>query len=154
MMIKEMEDFLNDHADTFVKSADNVAVLMIDHNVAHAKLLLSQYKYTRVPVIDVDKRFVGVLGLNEIVEFEMSSDFYYEKSQRTKISEIVNTSVETVPVDYNLEDVLHKLVKEPFLPVLDGESFAGIIVRQDILKAVNALVHDFDKNYEITKRNP
>lgn len=153
-MIKEMEDFLNDHADTFVKSADNVAVLMIDHNVAHAKLLLSQYKYTRVPVIDVDKRFVGVLGLNEIVEFEMSSDFYYEKSQRTKISEIVNTSVETVPVDYNLEDVLHKLVKEPFLPVLDGESFAGIIVRQDILKAVNALVHDFDKNYEITKRNP
>lgn len=149
-----MEDFLNDHADTFVKSADNVAVLMIDHNVAHAKLLLSQYKYTRVPVIDVDKRFVGVLGLNEIVEFEMSSDFYYEKSQRTKISEIVNTSVETVPVDYNLEDVLHKLVKEPFLPVLDGESFAGIIVRQDILKAVNALVHDFDKNYEITKRNP
>ncbi|GAB2025779.1 cyclic-di-AMP-binding protein CbpB [Lactovum odontotermitis] len=154
MMIKEMEDFLNAHADTFVKSADNVAVLMIDHNVAHAKLLLSQYKYTRVPVIDVDRRFVGVLGLNEIVEFEMSSDFYYEKSQRTKISEIVNTSVETVPVDYNLEDVLHKLVKEPFLPVLDGESFAGIIVRQDILKAVNALVHDFDKDYEITKRNP
>jgi CBS-domain-containing membrane protein len=153
MIIKEMEDFLMAHADTFVKSADNVAVLMNDHNVAHAKLLLSQYKYTRVPVIDVNKRFMGVLGLNEIVEFEMSHDFYYDKSQRTKISEIVNCSVETVQLDYSLEEVLHKLVKEPFLPVLDGEIFAGIIVRQDILKAVNALVHDFDKDYEITKRN-
>lgn len=150
-----MEDFLNAHADTFVKSADNVAVLMNDHNIAHAKLLLSQYKYTRVPVIDVDRHFIGVLGLNEIVEFEMSSDFYYEKSQRTKISEIVNNSVETVRMDFNLEEILHLLVKEPFLPVLDDDGvFVGIIVRQEVLKAVNALVHDFDKEYEITKRNP
>ncbi|MDR0299252.1 MAG: CBS domain-containing protein [Streptococcaceae bacterium] len=149
-----MEKFLSEHQKTFVKSADSVAVLLKDHNVDHAKLLLSQYKYTRVPVVDKDKNFVGVLGLNEIVEFEMAHDFFYEKSQHTKIEEIVNTSVHTVQEDFTLEEVLHDLVKDPFLPVLSGTKFAGIIARQEVLKAVNALVHDFTKNYEITKRNP
>ncbi|HEY0222398.1 cyclic-di-AMP-binding protein CbpB [Lactovum miscens] len=154
MMIPEMEKFLSEHQDHFVKMADSVAVLLKDHNVAHAKLLLSQYKYNRVPVIDKDKNFVGVLGLGEIVEFEMGQDFFYDKLLETKIEEIMNSEVSTLQEDFTIEEVLHELVNEPFLPVLSGTKFKGIIVRQELLKSVNAMVHDFTKEYEITKRNP
>lgn len=153
MIDKNMEAFLLKQSQTFVKSADDVAVLNEDHNIAHAKLLLSQYKYTRVPVLGKKKEYVGVLGLNEIVEFEMQDDFFYEKSLNTPISEIVNKDVATVQTYFNLEEVLHLLVKEPFVPVLKSKTFVGIIVRQDILKAFNAFTHEFTKYYEITKRD-
>lgn len=153
MIDKNIEEFFLSQVETFVKSADDVAVLYEDHNVAHAKLLLSQYKYTRVPVINKKKEYVGVLGLNEIVEFEMEHDFFYEKSLHTPISEIVNTDVPTVQTSFTLEEILHLLVKEPFIPVLQSKKFAGIVVRQEILKAVNAFAHEFTKYYDITKRN-
>ncbi|MFC4652601.1 cyclic-di-AMP-binding protein CbpB [Lactococcus nasutitermitis] len=153
MIDKKIEDFLLKQSDTFVKSADSVAVLNEEHKIAHAKLLLSQYKYSRVPVLNKEREYIGVLGLNEIVEFEMSHDFFYEKSENTAISEIVNTNVPTVQRSFGLEEVLHLLVKEPFIPVLKGKKFDGIIARQEILKAFNAFAHDFTKYYDITKRN-
>jgi len=153
MIDKAIEDFLLSQSATFMKPADSVAVLQADHKISHAKLLLSQYKYSRVPVITHEKHYMGVLGLTEIVDFEMNHDFYYEKSQQTPVSEIMVTDVETVPTIYQLEDVLKKLVHEPFLPVLEGPVFKGIIVRQEILKAFNAFIHDFSKDYEISRRN-
>ena len=52
--------------------------------------------------------------------------------------------------DFTITEVLHKLVDESFLPVVDAEGvFQGIITRKSILKAVNALLHDFSKDYEI-----
>lgn len=153
MIDKHIEAFIMSQSATFMIPAQNVAVLLAEHNIAHAKLLLSQYKYSRVPVLNKDKEYVGVLGLNEIVEFEMEHDFFYEKSQNTPISEIVNTDIATVRPSVPLEEMLNKLIKEPFLPVVKGQDFLGIIVRQEILKAFSAFAHDFTKDYEITKRD-
>ncbi len=42
---------------------------------------------------------------------------------------------------------------ESFLPVVDKDGiFQGIITRKSILKAVNALLHDFCKEYEIRSK--
>ncbi|AYG00378.1 cyclic-di-AMP-binding protein CbpB [Lactococcus allomyrinae] len=153
MIDKNIEEFILSRSDTFIVPAKNVAVLYAEHNIAHAKLLLSQYKYSRVPVLNNQKEYVGVLGLTEIVEFEMEHDFFYEKSQNTTISEIVNKEVPTLRPSATLEEIMNKLIKEPFLPVVKGQEFIGIIVRQEILKAFNAFSHDFTKYYEITKRN-
>ena len=153
MIDKAIESFLLAQSKTFIKSADDVAVLYDEFNIAHAKLLLSQYKYSRVPVLNKDKEYIGVVGLAEIVEFELSQDFFYEKSQQTPISEIVNREVETVEPSANLEEILHKLVKEPFLPVVKYRKFVGIIARQEILKAINAFAHEFNKKYDIIERD-
>ena len=153
MIESHIEHFLLEQIPTFVKSASDVAVLNGDHNVAHAKLLLAQYKYTRVPVLDKEKNYLGTLGLTDIADFELSQDFFYEKSEKTPITQIVNTNMATVQVGVKLEEIMHLLVKEPFLPVLNGHRFVGIIVRQEILKAFNALAHDFTKEYDIIKRD-
>lgn len=42
--------------------------------------MLSQYKYSRVPVLNEKKEYVGVLGLTEIVEFEMEQNFFFLKN--------------------------------------------------------------------------
>ena len=83
----------------------------------------------------------------------MGEDFFYEKSMNTPIAEIVDTEIETVSPSAPLEEILHKLVKEPFLPVVKRTEFVGIIARQEILKAINAFAHEFSKKYDIIERN-
>lgn len=152
MIDKHIECFLMKQSDTFLKPASEVAVLLSEHNISHAKILLSQYKYSKVPVVNRDHEFVGILGWTDIINFEIQHDFFYEKSDRTPISEIVDTEVATVQKLYELEDILHLLVSEPFLPVLKGKEFYGIIPRQEILKAFNAFAHTFTKDYDIVER--
>ncbi len=53
---------------------------------------------------------------------------------------IVKTDEETVGLDYDLTEVMRKLVDQSFLPVLgENREFMGIITRKSILKAINAL---------------
>ena len=153
MIAKEFEQFLLEQEETFLTPAENLAVLIDSHNADHAILLLSQMTYTRVPVVTDEKEFVGTIGLRDILAHQMEQDLSQEVMADTDIVHMTKKDVAVVTPDYTLTDVLHKLVDEPFLPVVDEDGiFQGIITRKSILKAVNALLHDFSKEYEIRSK--
>ena len=73
-----------------------------------------------------------------------------EEFMTTDIVHMAKKDDLTVGPDFTLTEVLHKLVDESFLPVVDRDNtFQGIITRKSILKAVNALLHSFANEYEI-----
>jgi predicted transcriptional regulator len=110
----------------------------------HAKLLLSHMSFSRVPVVTEDNRFVGTIGLNEIIQYQAENELSDEELYQD-ISLIAKRDVATVKENYELADILRKLIDESFLPVLgENDEFLGIITRKAILKAFNALVHGFD----------
>ena len=153
MIAKEFELFLLEQEETFLTPAENLAVLIDSHNADHAILLLSQMTYTRVPVVTDKKEFVGTIGLRDILAYQMEQELSQEAMADTDIVHMTKKDVAAVAPDYTLTDVLHKLVDESFLPVVDEEGiFQGIITRKSILKAVNALLHDFSKEYEIRSK--
>ena len=153
MIAKEFEQFLLEQEETFLTPAENLAVLIDSHNADHAILLLSQMTYTRVPVVTDEKEFVGTIGLRDILAYQMEQDLSQEAMADTDIVHMTKKDVAVVSPDYTLTDVLHKLVDESFLPVVDKDGiFQGIITRKSILKAVNALLHDFSKEYEIRSK--
>ena len=153
MIAKEFEQFLLEQEETFLTPAENLAVLIDTHNADHAILLLSQMTYTRVPVVTDEKKFVGTIGLRDILAYQMEQGLSQEVMADTDIVHMTKKDVAVVAPDYTLTDVLHKLVDESFLPVVDEEGiFQGIITRKSILKAVNALLHDFSKEYEIRSK--
>ena len=153
MIAKEFELFLLEQEETFLTPAENLAVLIDSHNADHATLLLSQMTYTRVPVVTDEKEFVGTIGLRDILAYQMEQGLSQESMADTDIVHMTKKDVAVVEPDYSLTDVLHKLVDESFLPVVDEEGiFQGIITRKSILKAVNALLHDFSKEYEIRSK--
>jgi len=153
MIAKEFEQFLLEQEETFLTPAENLAVLIDSHNADHAILLLSQMTYTRVPVVTDEKEFVGTIGLRDILAYQMEQGLSQETMADTDIVHMTKKDVAVVEPDYSLTDVLHKLVDESFLPVVDAEGiFQGIITRKSILKAVNALLHDFSKEYEIRSK--
>ena len=153
MIAKEFELFLLEQEETFLTPAENLAVLIDTHNADHATLLLSQMTYTRVPVVTDEKEFVGTIGLRDILAYQMEQGLSQEVMADTDIVHMTKKDVAVVTPDYTLTDVLHKLVDESFLPVVDEDGiFQGIITRKSILKAVNALLHDFSKEYEIRSK--
>ena len=144
MISPKIEQFLLEQEETFLTPADKLAVIIDSHNMDHAKLLLSHMSYSRVPVVTEDNRFVGTIGLNEIIQYQAENELTDEELQQD-ISLIAKRDVATVKEDYELADVLRKLIDESFLPVLgENDAFLGIITRKSILKAINALVHSFD----------
>ena len=153
MIAKEFEQFLLEQEETFLTPAEKLAVLIDTHNADHAILLLSQMTYTRVPVVTDEKEFVGTIGLRDILAYQMEQGLSQEAMADTDIVHMTKKDVAVVSPDYTLTDVLHKLVDESFLPVVDKDGiFQGIITRKSILKAVNALLHDFSKEYEIRSK--
>ncbi|EHG14638.1 MULTISPECIES: cyclic-di-AMP-binding protein CbpB [Streptococcus] len=150
MIAKEFENFLLQQEDTFLTPAENLAVLIDTHNADHAILLLSQMTYSRVPVVTDQKKFVGTISLTDILSYQMQHEIPDEEFMTTDIVHMVKKDDLTVGPDFTLTEVLHKLVDESFLPVVDQENtFQGIITRKSILKAVNALLHSFANEYEI-----
>ena len=144
MISPKIEGFLLEQEETFLTPADKLAVIIDSHNMDPAKLLLSHMSYSRVPVVTEDNRFVGTIGLNEIIQYQAENELTDEELQQD-ISLIAKRDVATVKEDYELADVLRKLIDESFLPVLgENDAFLGIITRKSILKAINALVHSFD----------
>lgn len=150
MIAKEFENFLLQQEDTFLTPAENLAVLIDTHNADHAILLLSQMTYSRVPVVTDQKKFVGTISLTDILSYQMQHEIPDEEFMTTDIVHMAKKDDLTVDLDFTLTEVLHKLVDESFLPVVDQDNtFQGIITRKSILKAVNALLHSFANEYEI-----
>lgn len=144
MISPNIEAFLLEQEETFLTPADKLAVIIDTHNMDHAKLLLSHMTYSRVPVVTEDNRFLGTVGLREIIQYQTENDLSDEELQQD-IALIINRDVVTVKEDYDLAEVLRKLVDESFLPVLGEKGeFLGIITRKSILKAINALVHNVE----------
>jgi len=153
MIAKEFELFLLEQEETFLTPAEKLAALIDSHNADHAILVLSQITYSRIPVVTYDRRFVGTIGLRDILAYQMEQGLTDEQIASTDIVHMTKKDVAVVAPDYNITEVLHKLVDEPFLPVVDDEGmFQGIITRKSILKAVNALLHEFNKEYEIRNK--
>ena len=150
MIAKEFETILLEQEETFLTPAENLAVLIDTHNADHATLLLSQMTYTRVPVVTAEKVFIGTIGLRDILAYQMEHHLSDEVMADTDIVHMTQKNGAVVAPDFTITEIFHKLVDESFLPVVDNNGiFQGIITRKSILKAMNALLHDFSKEYEI-----
>ena len=57
-------------------TAENVANVMCLNPLSHAALVLSQVRYSKIPVLDKGDRFVGLIGLTDVVDkmFDLSGE--------------------------------------------------------------------------------
>lgn len=151
MIAKEFEDFLLEHLDNYLIPESEIAIFIDTHNADHVMLLLAHNGYSRVPVITKDKTYIGTISISDIMSYQESHFLTEWEMSQTDVGVMVNDIIEVVRTDSNLTEIMHKLVDYPFLPVVDeGNLFVGIITRKSILKAINSLLHNFTKSYDIT----
>lgn len=153
MIAKEFEDFLLAHLDNHLIPSDQVTIFIDSHNADHVVLLLTSNGYSRVPVLTKDKHYLGTISLADIKRYQDEHNLQEWEMVNRDIGPMTSDVVATVKDDANLSEVMHKLVDNPFLAVVDSQGiFKGIITRKSILKAVNSLLHDFTHDYIIISK--
>ncbi|HLQ40528.1 MAG TPA: cyclic-di-AMP-binding protein CbpB [Tetragenococcus sp.] len=140
--------------DDFLIPAENVATVLYSHPLEHALLLLSNIRYSKIPVLDTSDHLVGLISLADIANKMMGVEHFDSVLlDGMTVADVMEVDVASVHSSDDLEDILHLLVDAPFLPAIDDDDiFCGIITRKEILKAVNHLVHDLERRYELIEK--
>ncbi|MGX7148729.1 cyclic-di-AMP-binding protein CbpB [Enterococcus ureasiticus] len=150
-----VKELLLEKQETFLIPAENVANVMCLNPLSHALLVLSQVKYSKIPVLDKGDRFVGLISLSDVVDkmFDITSvDF--DKLQDFTVADVMEVNVPVIGEQWELEDVLHLLVDAAFLPVVDdNQCFKGIITRKELLKAINHMAHELERKHVILPKS-
>lgn len=155
MINPAINKMLTEHQEKFLIPATIVANVLENNNLYHAFLVLTRIKYAKIVVLDNDGKYCGLLSLPMITEqmFETES-IDVEKLKHIKVKDVMQTDAPTVTDPYDVEQDLHLLTNQPFLPVVaENGDFTGIVTRRELFKAINHLAHDIDEEYDIIAKD-
>ncbi|UJF14649.1 CBS domain-containing protein [Jeotgalibaca sp. MA1X17-3] len=146
---------LEEKGSDFIISSENVANVNCNNNLYHALLVLSQVKYSTIPVLDNQSHIKGLISMPMIINAIMGIDaIRFEEMEKLRVEEVMRKEVPTILNTSDLEDILRKLTNNNFLCVVDeNEVFLGIITRKEILGRVNHLVHELHRQYNLTAKD-
>jgi predicted transcriptional regulator len=143
-----------ENRESFLIPAEKIATVMCGNPLEHVLLVLSKVGYSKIPVLDRDDHFVGLVSLTAVVNKMLEATQIDPTNLiEGEVLDIMEKDVTTISDEWELEDVLHDLVNVAFIPVVDDkEVFKGLITRREILKAVNHAAHTLDQRYEVTEK--
>ncbi len=157
MIHRKLETLLLEERDKLYLPAKNVAILLDSNTLDHAMLVLSQVHYSVIPVINKDNAIVGLISIpmiiNQIMNEGSKDVIHFSQLHKLRVKDVMQTDFPIVHQDTEFEDVLNRLVDHNFLCLENDKSeFAGIITRKEVLKRVNYMLHELDKQCIITEK--
>ncbi|AZP05518.1 cyclic-di-AMP-binding protein CbpB [Jeotgalibaca ciconiae] len=156
MISNEVQSILlHDKGKELIIPSENVANLNCNNNLYHALLVLSQVKYSSIPVLDNESRIRGLISMPMIIKAIMSIDsIHFEEMEKITVKEVMNKNVPIIYTSSELEEILNKLIDHNFLCVIDEQGyFIGIITRKEMLSRVNHLVHEMHNQYDLNDKS-
>ena len=155
MLIQPVEDLLSRNADHYLIPADVVANVQTDNNLYHAFLVLTKVKYSKIPVRDHGGHFEGLVSLPLITEQMLGFDQLNTEILLQKcVRDVMETQVKTVRDVDDVEETLHLMIDNPFVPVVDEQQiFQGIVTRREFMKSFNFLTHEIGKQYDMIEKD-
>lgn len=154
MIAKSIESLFEQRQDHFLIPAEIVANVQETNHLDHAFLVLTKIKYSKIPVLDNEQHFKGLLSLSMITETMLGMNGIDPSTlPRHQVREIMQTDVPTIELPYDIEEILHLLVDQPFLVVVDKDQiFTGIVTRREIMKGFNYTAHELEHYFTVTEK--
>ncbi|MBM9520720.1 CBS domain-containing protein [Desulforhopalus vacuolatus] len=111
-------------------------------SIAEAERLVKKKGIDHLPVVNSSNKLVGVISDRDIKSYSASPATTLSVHELTylleklEVSELMSSPVITVPPETTIERAAYVMVEKHIssLPVVDGETLAGIITRTDVLK--------------------
>ena len=124
-----------------------VVYINTDSTVRQALEKMNYHKYTAVPVLDSDGRYVGTLKSDDVFNYFMKvGSFDKVLAEDVPVTDILDSSY-SKPMLHNtsMNELIEGVKEHNFVPIVDDRGcFIGIILRREIL---NYLLKFFkDKN--------
>lgn len=155
MFSPSIQHLIEEKSGSFLIPASRIAFVNEDNPLYHAFLILTKVKYSKIPVLDSQRRVVGLLSLAMITDKMLKTDeISLDPLNQLKVKDVMQTDFDKINfVETTLEKQLHLLINNAFLPVVDDRGvFQGLLTRREWIKAFNYVVHTYDKNYEVRDR--
>lgn len=151
MVDQPIRDLLLADHQTLIIPANVVANVMVNNDCYHAFLVLTKIGYSKIPVLDSEQHLCGLVSLSMITEKMLDVNHVApENLRRLKVDDVMETDFRSVEDPTDLDEILHLLIDNSFVPVVsDDQTFTGIITRRELLKRVNYLAHNFSTHFEV-----
>lgn len=151
MIEKHLQQLLLQRQEKFMIPASLVATVNVNNILDHAFLVLTKDRYAKIIVIDNDNHYRGQLSLAMITDQLLETErINIDKLNQLTVADVMQTDAPVIKDPYNVEENLHLMIDQSFLPVVDAQKhFCGIVTRRELLKAVNYTFHEFGKDYEV-----
>lgn len=113
-----------------------------DMSIAEASALMKQEKVHRLPVLDREKKLVGIITEKDILYATPSPasslsihEMAYLLSKLT-VKKLMSKNVVTINKDTTVEEAARMMVDQDLssLPVLEGDKLIGIVTKSDMFK--------------------
>ena len=110
--------------------------------LAEAERLLEKHGYNTLPVVDAERRLLGVISSLDLLRaFDFSEDAIlpaYHRIMEKSVETVMSRDAQTLTPRAPLTRVLRKLVDSgsKSFPVVDGERVVGVVAREDVMQAL------------------
>lgn len=151
MIAKSAEALINEQKLHFLIPAERVANVFENNHLDHAFLVLTKIGYSKIPVLDKNQHFKGLISLSMITESMLGLNGIDPSNlSKRQVAEVMQIDVPVVNKENDIEDILHLLIDQPFLVVVNSDNvFIGIITRRELMKSINYMVHELEKQYDV-----
>nr|WP_303645498.1 cyclic-di-AMP-binding protein CbpB [Limosilactobacillus walteri] len=131
----------------FMIPASLVATVNQNNSLDHAFLVLTKDRYAKIIVVDNKNHYCGQISLAMITDQLLETQrINVNRLHDLTVADVMQTDTPVITDPADIEEDLHLLIDQSFLPVVDNDNyFCGIVTRREILKAVNFTVHTFGK---------
>lgn len=121
----------------FLTPKTEVIYLLLNSSMAQALEKMGKHRFTALPILDDDGKYAGTLTEGDLLwKMKETPGLTFADTQKVPLAEVPRQVVHTtVKIDANIEDLLHLLKDQNFVPVLDDkENFIGIVRRSHIIE--------------------
>ena len=126
---------------SFLLPKAEVAYLRDDMTLRQGLEKLRRSGFSAIPVIDIEDRYVGVVGVGDflwnILAYNQNLENITLKNlEHTCVRDFLqNGKVKAACIDTPMENLLERAKNQNFVPVIDDRNvFIGIVTRSDIIK--------------------
>ena len=154
MIHKRIQELLLENRDKLFIDAEKVAILQENHTLEHAMLVLTNVRYSLIPVLNKENKIVGLISLAMILQkITGVEQIHMNQLGKYKVREVMRTEFPIIHQDTQVEEVLNELVDESFICIGNKENeFVGIVTRKEFLKRINFMVHELTREYDFVEK--
>lgn len=107
-----------------------------DQSIIEVVETLIKFRISGGPVVDDQKRVIGVISEGDCVKQISESRYYNMPMEDTKVEKYMSTEVDVISPDLNLFDAANLFLKSKRrrFPVVENGIIVGIVSQKDILR--------------------
>ncbi|KLV30899.1 CBS domain-containing protein [Priestia megaterium] len=121
----------------FLVPKSDVVTLHIQSTLRQALEKMEYHRYSTVPLVDDDGKYVGVLTEGDLLwKLKSLGDYRFQDTENIKLTEIDRyQDYNPVAIYDEVQNILSKAIDQNFVPVTDDQGvFIGIVRRREILE--------------------